>query len=557
MTIATRATLAAVLAALLLYFRSAARRARALLVADRRCRRDLRLTELAIGHLNLASAFLSSIVVGNGINFGIIVLGATSRSGAPGYPARRRSRREHRRDAHRAPLAAALAAGVAYCSLVVDELPRLSRLRHHRRRRDGAAAGSRRTRCCPPASPSSSARGSKAHPRAGAGSSPREAHAALAGGAAAVAIGALLITGAAGVATWKYLQIPYEDNFRNLRAYRARASSAPGPRRAHRRRLRATTSRAASCIARRRSRGRQDGRARASRPSTPGKDPDHQRLAAVKSIDDVPADQAQKLVRPRRPPADHRSRGERMLSDADRDDAGALRTPADLAHSPRPTCPTRWPGPSSRRTDARPAHPRRRGSASTRGSATTSSSSPSARRGARPRSGRRPRRGELRLRRRDRARWRATARRRRSSPSWRPRRHRAPRRVRPPRGHHPGLRRSGTLALLAGAWLLGLKVNFLDFVALPITIGIGVDYAVNIVARAHRRARQGRPTIPDGAVVLCARSPPSSGTDRCCSPPMPGSVRSAAILGEATCLLAALLIAPVLARRFTAVSRGP
>src|SRR5205823_5545302 len=37
----------------------------------------------------------------------------------------------------------------------------------------------------------------------------------------------------------------------------------------------------------------------------------------------------------------------------------------------------------------------------------------------------------------------------------------------------------GTLAMLAGGWLLGLKVNFLDFVALPITIGIGIDYAVN------------------------------------------------------------------------------
>src|SRR5262249_97600 len=42
---------------------------------------------------------------------------------------------------------------------------------------------------------------------------------------------------------------------------------------------------------------------------------------------------------------------------------------------------------------------------------------------------------------------------------------------------------SGTLLMLQASWLLGLRVNFLDFVALPITIGIGVDYSVNIVAR--------------------------------------------------------------------------
>src|SRR5262249_60377879 len=42
---------------------------------------------------------------------------------------------------------------------------------------------------------------------------------------------------------------------------------------------------------------------------------------------------------------------------------------------------------------------------------------------------------------------------------------------------------SGTLWMIAGCWLVGLKVNFLDFVALPITIGIGIDYSVNIAAR--------------------------------------------------------------------------
>src|SRR5262249_51146780 len=45
---------------------------------------------------------------------------------------------------------------------------------------------------------------------------------------------------------------------------------------------------------------------------------------------------------------------------------------------------------------------------------------------------------------------------------------------------------AGTLLMLAIAARVGLKVNFLDFVALPITIGIGIDYSVNICARERK-----------------------------------------------------------------------
>ena len=41
----------------------------------------------------------------------------------------------------------------------------------------------------------------------------------------------------------------------------------------------------------------------------------------------------------------------------------------------------------------------------------------------------------------------------------------------------------GALCLIAVCSLIGLKVTFLDFVALPITLGLGVDYAINM---AHR-----------------------------------------------------------------------
>src|SRR5262249_51709117 len=66
---------------------------------------------------------------------------------------------------------------------------------------------------------------------------------------------------------------------------------------------------------------------------------------------------------------------------------------------------------------------------------------------------------------------------------------------------------SGTLLMLATTWLLGLKVNFLDFVALPITIGIGIDYSVNIAARERRdgpgTARRALATV-GGAVAMCS-----------------------------------------------------
>ena len=41
----------------------------------------------------------------------------------------------------------------------------------------------------------------------------------------------------------------------------------------------------------------------------------------------------------------------------------------------------------------------------------------------------------------------------------------------------------GVLWLLAGTMLLHVKINFANFIAFPITFGIGVDYAVNVVSR--------------------------------------------------------------------------
>ena len=62
----------------------------------------------------------------------------------------------------------------------------------------------------------------------------------------------------------------------------------------------------------------------------------------------------------------------------------------------------------------------------------------------------------------------------------------------------------GSLVMIAVCALIGLKINFLDFVALPIALGLGIDYAINVAHRAdrddprHRAALDGR----HGAGVL-------------------------------------------------------
>jgi predicted RND superfamily exporter protein len=110
-------------------------------------------------------------------------------------------------------------------------------------------------------------------------------------------------------------------------------------------------------------------------------------------------------------------------------------------------------------------------------------------------------------------------------------------------------------SLLAGvSWMVGLmvvlrvKINFLNFVALPITFGIGVDYAVNIVQRYLREGR-GSALVATretgGAVTLCSLTTMLGYLALVRSNNF--GVRSlglAAFLGEVCCLLAAMLLLP-------------
>lgn len=134
-------------------------------------------------------------------------------------------------------------------------------------------------------------------------------------------------------------------------------------------------------------------------------------------------------------------------------------------------------------------------------------------------------------------------------------------------------RLEGTLAILGTLcvgvlWMLGvvatcgLRLNFLNFIALPITFGIGVDYSVNVWLRyrPHRRAHRGPhddegapETMPDavrstgGAVLLNSLTTVIGyaalliASNRALR-----SFGAVAILGEAACVAAALLVMPSL-----------
>ncbi|MBI2605206.1 MAG: MMPL family transporter [Deltaproteobacteria bacterium] len=121
--------------------------------------------------------------------------------------------------------------------------------------------------------------------------------------------------------------------------------------------------------------------------------------------------------------------------------------------------------------------------------------------------------------------------------------------------------RAVLLALLLGVmWLLGLmgafnlKINFLNFIALPITFGIGVDYGVNIFSRYRSdRARSIMAAIEHsgGAVSLCSLTTIIGfGSLMLASNQAFVSFGILATLGEVTCLTAAVVALPAALKYF-------
>jgi len=120
----------------------------------------------------------------------------------------------------------------------------------------------------------------------------------------------------------------------------------------------------------------------------------------------------------------------------------------------------------------------------------------------------------------------------------------------------------GIIWMVGATFLFGIKVNYANFAAFPITFGIGVDYAVNIMARFRQeRARRPRDALPadpahvvervvlstGGAVTLCSLTTVIGYSSLLLAKNhalfLFGAV---AVIGEVSCLFAALLALPAL-----------
>lgn len=126
----------------------------------------------------------------------------------------------------------------------------------------------------------------------------------------------------------------------------------------------------------------------------------------------------------------------------------------------------------------------------------------------------------------------------------------------------PNFRHSGSiiLSLLFGVLIMvgamgffEWRINFLNFITLPITFGIGVDYAVNIFGRYHEeRGRHGRSISrvirsTGGAVVLCSSTTMIGyGSLLISGSQAFVSFGHLAVLGEIACLFAAVFSLPAI-----------
>jgi predicted RND superfamily exporter protein len=106
----------------------------------------------------------------------------------------------------------------------------------------------------------------------------------------------------------------------------------------------------------------------------------------------------------------------------------------------------------------------------------------------------------------------------------------------------------GTLWMGGVFGALGLKMNFANFVVLPITFGIGVDYAVNLYQRYKEVGSGGTATAlagSGGAVLLCSLTTIIGyGTLLVADYQAVFSFGLSAVIGEITCLASALLAMP-------------
>lgn len=96
--------------------------------------------------------------------------------------------------------------------------------------------------------------------------------------------------------------------------------------------------------------------------------------------------------------------------------------------------------------------------------------------------------------------------------------------------------------------LEGLKLNFLNFVAMPVSLGVGADYAINIMQRYKLKGMGHAPSVVEatgGAVILCSLTAVLGYVALTFSANKAiASFGLAAAAGELSCLFAGVLVLP-------------
>jgi predicted RND superfamily exporter protein len=106
---------------------------------------------------------------------------------------------------------------------------------------------------------------------------------------------------------------------------------------------------------------------------------------------------------------------------------------------------------------------------------------------------------------------------------------------------------AGSIAMIAVCALAGLKINFLDFVALPITLGLGIDYAINIADRATHADPLVALRSTGGTVLVCSLTTVIGYLSLMASDNL--AIRGfglASLIGELTCMVAAFVVVPAI-----------
>ena len=119
----------------------------------------------------------------------------------------------------------------------------------------------------------------------------------------------------------------------------------------------------------------------------------------------------------------------------------------------------------------------------------------------------------------------------------------------------------GVLWMLGATLGLHVKINFVNFIAFPITFGIGVDYAVNVMARYLRDGQRDVAVAvreTGAAVALCSMTTIIGYSSLLVAQNLGLFLFGLlAVLGEITCLTTAIIVLPAVLVRLTVRRRPP